>query len=103
MTHTYAILEISQAAFDEIKTKLEAAGYQHAFEPNAQDVALIDMHGIALKSDGVVNLGRHQCYCGEYETCNVCIEESRRFQAAVYKKEHPAGRSKVETGEYDSW
>ncbi len=43
-THTFAELGISAAAYDEIRGKLEAAGYQHAFmEPGA-----IDMHGIGV-------------------------------------------------------
>lgn len=46
-THTYVILELSQAAFDEIKRKLEAAEYQHAFMPGGE----IDMHGIAVKAE----------------------------------------------------
>ncbi len=44
MTHTYVELEISPAAFTEIREKLEDAGYQHAF----MDEATIDMHGIAV-------------------------------------------------------
>ena len=52
-THTYAVLEISRAAFDEIKAHLEAAGYGQAFH---DDGTIIDMHGIAVKvaeeSDG---------------------------------------------------
>lgn len=44
MTHTYVELEISPAAFCEIREKLEAAGYEHAF----MDDATIDMHGIAV-------------------------------------------------------
>jgi hypothetical protein len=47
---TYAILEISAAAFDEIKSKLEAAGYQCQFHNNA-GVLVIDMHGIAVKGN----------------------------------------------------
>jgi hypothetical protein len=31
MTHTYAVLKVSQAVYDEIKAKFEAAGYEHAF------------------------------------------------------------------------
>lgn len=43
-THTFATLEISTSAFDEIKKKLKDAGYDHAFvEDN-----VIDMHGIGL-------------------------------------------------------
>lgn len=43
MTHTYAELEVSPRAFEEIAAKLRAAGYEHAFENGA-----IDMHGIGL-------------------------------------------------------
>jgi hypothetical protein len=46
VSHTYSVLEISLAAFDEIKRKLEEAEYHHAFHDD-----LIDMHGIALKSE----------------------------------------------------
>ena len=46
-THTFATLAVSKAAYEEIKQKLLAAGYQHAiFESDNQEV--IDMHGIAL-------------------------------------------------------
>lgn len=47
MTYTYATLEISRAAYDEIYEKLKAAGYDSAIE----DEGLIDMHGIALTWD----------------------------------------------------
>lgn len=43
-TYTYAELELSQAAYDEIRQKLEAAGYQHAFMSDGA----IDMHGIGV-------------------------------------------------------
>lgn len=46
-THTYATLEISQSTFDEIKAKLEAAGYQDQFHKDG-DTLLVDMHGIAV-------------------------------------------------------
>lgn len=42
-THTFAELDVSPAAYDEIRGKLEEAGYQHAFIGSA-----IDMHGIGL-------------------------------------------------------
>src|SRR5687768_10458814 len=42
-THTYAELEVSAAAYDEVADKLKAAGYDHAFQDG-----VIDMHGIAL-------------------------------------------------------
>lgn len=49
-THTYALLELSEAAYEEIRTKMEAAGYQHAFHdnPDAPASPRIDMHGIAV-------------------------------------------------------
>ena len=45
MTHTYAILEVSAPTFREIKGRLEASGYAHAFHDD-----VIDLHGIALKA-----------------------------------------------------
>lgn len=44
MTHTYATLEISKPAYEEIRSKLKEAGYEHAFH----DDGLIDMHGIGI-------------------------------------------------------
>jgi hypothetical protein len=52
MTHTYAVLEISREAFDEIAAKLQAAGYQHAFHKDDGET-VVDMHGIALKPNTV--------------------------------------------------
>jgi hypothetical protein len=43
MAHTYAELEISPAAYDEIEAKLRAVGYDQALVDGA-----IDMHGIGL-------------------------------------------------------
>lgn len=43
-THTYATLEVSHAAYNEVEKLLRAAGYGHAFMPDGA----IDMHGIAL-------------------------------------------------------
>lgn len=50
MTHTYAILEISVEAYNEIRDKLKNAGYQHAFHEESRGEFVIDMHGIALKA-----------------------------------------------------
>lgn len=47
-THTYAVLEVSREAHDEIRKLLEEAGYQHAFHDD-----VIDMHGIAIKANDV--------------------------------------------------
>jgi hypothetical protein len=43
MTYTYVSLPVSAPAYDEIATKLRAAGYDHCF-----DLETIDMHGLAL-------------------------------------------------------
>lgn len=48
MTYTYVVLKISPLAYEEIKSKLEAAGYQHAFHDEGEDGIVIDMHGIAV-------------------------------------------------------
>lgn len=45
MTHTYALVELSESAFSEIAGKLRAAGYDQAFHDN-----IIDMHGLAVIS-----------------------------------------------------
>lgn len=44
MTHTYALLEVSRPAYEEIQAKLIEAGYDHAINKDGE----IDMHGIAL-------------------------------------------------------
>lgn len=49
MTHTYAIAEVSQSAYNEIRAVLVEAGYQHAIHDNLGDEVL-DMHGIALRA-----------------------------------------------------
>lgn len=43
-THTYAVLELTKAAYDEIASKLRDAGYTHAFGENG----VIDMQGIGV-------------------------------------------------------
>ena len=49
MTHTYAILQVSPAAYAEIRAKLEAAGYTDQFHDDP-DGELLDMHGIAVQA-----------------------------------------------------
>lgn len=44
MTYTYALLEVSETTYKEIRDKLRTVGYNHAFGNNGE----IDMHGIAL-------------------------------------------------------
>ncbi len=50
MTYTYALMDVSESTYNEIKKKLEDAGYQHAFHDDHDgDGMVLDMHGIALK------------------------------------------------------
>ncbi len=48
MTHTYAFLEVSAAAYDEIAAKLHYADHGYCFNDNGE----IDMRGIALVRKG---------------------------------------------------
>ena len=48
MSYTYVILDVSNAAYNEIKAKLEAADYHHAFHEDREYGVVIDMHGLAL-------------------------------------------------------
>lgn len=47
-THTYVTLAVSPAAFEEIREKLQAAGYGDQFHSDREDGLVIDMHGLAL-------------------------------------------------------
>lgn len=49
-THTFAVLEVSRSTFEEIKKKLNDAGYDHAMIGGGKGGRLtIDMHGIGLE------------------------------------------------------
>lgn len=47
MTRTFALLEVAPSMFDEVRAKLEGAGYDHAFHEH-DGRSVIDMHGLAL-------------------------------------------------------
>lgn len=47
-TYTYALLEVSPAAYDEIKRLLDAAGHKDQFHDTHNGV-VIDMYGLALQ------------------------------------------------------
>ena len=51
-TYTYVVMEISQAAYDEIKKKMKEADYNHVFHKDSQFGPVIDMHGIAVAAKG---------------------------------------------------
>ena len=50
-THTYAILDVSQATYDEIADKLRDAGYREAFIEQRDGRVAINMHGIAIAAE----------------------------------------------------
>jgi hypothetical protein len=43
-THSYAVLAVSAATYEEIARHLREAGYEHVFNANGE----IDMNGVAL-------------------------------------------------------
>jgi hypothetical protein len=49
-TSTYVLLKLSESAYEEIRSKMEAAGYGHVFIPNPEAPASprVLMHGIAV-------------------------------------------------------
>jgi hypothetical protein len=49
-THTYAILDISAAAYREIHDALRVAGYADQFSID-DGREIIDMHGIAVRAE----------------------------------------------------
>lgn len=79
-THTFAELDLSAAAYDEIAAKLKAAGYDHAF---LEDGA-IDLRGLGavrgappeegtLRTDAV-SRGTYDCVKGELDDACKTIE-----------------------------
>jgi len=57
-THTYAILEVSERTYEEIKVRLERAGHVDRFHGSNGEIVL-DMNGIALsKNPGLPATGR---------------------------------------------
>lgn len=66
MSHTYVLLDVTQAAYDEIATKLQGAGYAPAFHRERAG-AVIDMHGIAVRGPRV----QHATHTQEEEGMSV--------------------------------
>lgn len=50
-THTFAILALSEEAFNEIRGKMETAGYADQFHKISGHGLVIDMAGIAVAAD----------------------------------------------------
>jgi hypothetical protein len=65
VTHSYVVLEISDAAYQEIRSKLE--DYGHCFHEDG----IIDMHGIAVQAAPVAPAVDALCgkiYCQHYKS-----------------------------------
>lgn len=54
-TRTFVTMDLSQAAFEEIKAKLQAAGYFHAINHLPYVGECLDMHGIAITAEKQTN------------------------------------------------
>ena len=79
MTHTYAIMELSDAAYREIAEQMRAAGYDHAFGADGE----IDMHGIAVaRTVGAINSSPHREQGQHCTTCQC---------AAIHEERHVPG------------
>ena len=48
-THTYAVMDVSDETYDEIRDKLVEANYEHTFHEDSDGNELLDMAGIALR------------------------------------------------------
>lgn len=77
VTHTYAELEISPAAYDEIAKALRAAGYDHVFH-GPPDAGVIDMNGIGLLRQTPERC-EHGCLLSE--VCDACKVEPQGYEA----------------------
>jgi hypothetical protein len=62
-THTVVFVELSADAFEEIKAKLEAADYGHAFFQDGDRLA-IDMSGIAVASEAEASVPAEKAAAG---------------------------------------
>jgi len=73
MTYTYAILEVSESTYQEIRKLLDEAGYQQAFHEH-EDGEVVDMRGIALKAraEPVVSLVPQDHGPGPAPDCEEC-------------------------------
>jgi hypothetical protein len=64
MTHTRAELAVSDAAYQEIKERLLAAGYGHAIHRDGNK-EFVDMHGIAVTPESRDNVKVYLVYKGK--------------------------------------
>lgn len=67
MTRTFAIMQVSQEAYEEIKQYLIEADYKHAILSD-DGRQVLDMHGI-----GLVNMGPQSKAVGEWQALNYIV------------------------------
>lgn len=64
-SHTYAVLDVSREAFDEIQEGLEKAGYQDQFVTDSKGRLTLVMTGIGLiTSSPIKNMGNPGVFDG---------------------------------------
>jgi hypothetical protein len=86
-TYTFALLEVSAAAYDEIKAKLTEAGYAHSL--NDRDALQpIDMHGI-----GLVRAGRQRVadIKAQLEKNDSAVIDRNGTEFLIMEDEEPTG------------
>jgi hypothetical protein len=49
VTYTYAVLDVPDSVYQDIRRRLVEAGYEHVFD-KCDGREVMDMHGIALRS-----------------------------------------------------
>ncbi len=69
-THTYAIADVSETTYNEIRALLVEAGYQQALHQSTSgegegEGEVLDMHGIALRCSATSATSQGFCPCGE--------------------------------------
>jgi hypothetical protein len=70
VTHTVALLEVSEATFKEIAEKLREALYDHAFSLDGKE---INMSGIGLVAERRQHDEESEaCWCGPTIECPTC-------------------------------
>ena len=73
MTHTYAILTVSPAAYQEIRSALEEAGYADQFKQTRRG-EVIDLHGLALWTPYVEPTDNQEIEAAELASRKACAD-----------------------------
>lgn len=71
VTHTFAVLEVPAEVYGKIRELLVEAGYEHTFH-NHLEGEVIDMQGIALKSEVATSTTSIHRRVADTVTCVAC-------------------------------